>query len=99
MSIKRIELVNDLDLELSLTMNGIGAVIAPDNEDPSFSEYTWDDILKTLIDSHTIAVLRKNDVRISGSSKEFLTRVAEQLRLQASKIEDKLSAMEVINEG
>jgi len=99
MSIKRIELINDLDLELSLTMNGIGAVIAPDNEDPSFSEYTWDDILKTLIDSHTIAVLRKNDVRISGSSKEFLTRVAEQLRLQASKIEDKLSAMEVINEG
>ena len=99
MSIKRIELINDLDLELSLTMNGIGAVIAPDNEDPSFSEYTWDDILKTLIDSHTIAVLRKNDVRISGSSKEFLTRVAEQLRLQASKIEDKLNAMEVINEG
>ena len=99
MSIKRIELINDLDLELSLTMNGIGAVIAPDNEDPSFSEYTWDDILKTLIDSHTIAVLRKNDVRISGSSKEFLTRVAEQLRLQASKIEDKLSVMEVINEG
>jgi hypothetical protein len=44
-------------------------------------------------------VLRKNDVRISGSSKEFLTRVAEQLRSQASKIEDKLSAMEVINEG
>jgi len=99
MSIKRIELINDLDLELSLTMNGIGAIIAPDNEDPSFSEYTWDDILKTLIDSHTIAVLRKNDVRISGSSKEFLTRVAEQLRLQASKIEDKLSVMEVINEG
>ncbi len=99
MSIKRIELINDLDLELSLTMNGIGAVIAPDNEDPSFSEYTWDDILKTLIDSHTIAVLRKNDVRISGSSKEFLTKVAEQLRLQASKIEDKLSVMEVINEG
>ena len=99
MSKKRIELINDLDLELSLTMNGIGAVIAPDNEDPSFSEYTWDDILKTLIDSHTIAVLRKNDVRISGSSKEFLTRVAEQLRLQASKIEDKLNAMEVINEG
>jgi hypothetical protein len=28
-----------------------------------------------------------------------LTRVAEQLRLQASKIENKLSAMEVINEG
>jgi len=26
-------------------------------------------------------------------------RVAEQLRSQASKIEDKLSAMEVINEG
>ena len=99
MSTKRIELINDLDLELSLTMNGIGAIIAPDNEDPSFSEYTWDDILKTLIDSHTIAVLRKNDVRISGSSKEFLTRVAEQLRLQASKIEDKLSVMEVINEG
>tara|TARA_Y100000996_G_C22550713_1_gene653597 strand:+ start:2115 stop:2414 length:300 start_codon:yes stop_codon:yes gene_type:complete len=99
MSIKRIELINDLDLELSLTMNGIGAIIAPDNEAPSFSEYTWDDILKTLIDSHTIAVLRKNDVRISGSSKEFLTRVAEQLRSQASKIEDKLSAMEVINES
>lgn len=99
MSIKRIELINDLDLELSLTMNGIGAVIAPDNEDPSFSEYTWDDILKTLIDSHTIAVLRKNDVRISGSSKEFLMKVAEQLRSQASKIEDKLSAMEVINES
>tara|TARA_X000000950_G_C13882340_1_gene647392 strand:- start:656 stop:955 length:300 start_codon:yes stop_codon:yes gene_type:complete len=99
MSIKRIELINDLDLELSLTLHGIGVVIAPEHEDPSFSEYTWDDILETLIDSHTIAVLRKNDVRISGSSKEFLTRVAEQLRLQASKIEDKLSAMEVINEG
>tara|TARA_R100001509_G_scaffold140415_1_gene95234 strand:+ start:172 stop:471 length:300 start_codon:yes stop_codon:yes gene_type:complete len=99
MSTKRIELINDLDLELSLTLNGIGVVIAPEHEDPSFSEYTWDDILKTLIDSHTIAVLRKNDVRISGSSKEFLTRVAEQLRLQASKIEDKLNAMEVINEG
>ena len=99
MSIKRIELVNDLDLELSLTLNGIGVVIAPEHEDPSFSEYTWDEVTKTLIDSHTIAVLRKNDVRISGSSKEFLTRVAEQLRLQASKIEDKLSAMEVINES
>lgn len=99
MSIKRIELINDLDLELSLTLNGIGVVIAPGHEDPSFSEYTWDDILGTLIDSHTIAVLRKDDVRISGSSKEFLTRVAEQLRSQASKIEDKLSTMEVISEG
>ena len=99
MSIKRIELINDLDLELSLTLNGIGVVIAPEHEDPSFSEYTWDEVIKTLIDSHTVAVLRKNDVRISGSSKEFLTRVAEQLRSQASKIEDKLNAMEVINEG
>jgi hypothetical protein len=99
MSIKRIELINDLDLELSLTLNGIGVVIAPEHDDPSFSEYTWDEVTKTLIDSHTVAVLRKNDVRISGSSKEFLTRVAEQLRLQASKIENKLNAMEVINEG
>jgi hypothetical protein len=99
MSIKRIELINDLDLELSLTLNGIGVVIAPEHDDPSFSEYTWDEVTKTLIDSHTVAVLRKNDVRISGSSKEFLTRVAEQLRSQANKIEDKLNAMEVINEG
>ena len=97
MSIKRIELINDLDLELSLTLNGIGVVIAPEHEDTSFSEYTWDDVLKTLIDSHTVAVLRKDDVRISGSSKQFLTEVAEQLRSQASKIEEKLSSMEVIN--
>ena len=97
MSIKRIELINDLDLELSLTLNGIGVVIAPEHEAPSFSEYTWDDVLKTLIDSHTVAVLRKDDVRISGSSKQFLTEVAEQLRSQASKIEEKLSSMEVIN--
>ena len=97
MSIKRIELVNDLDLELSLTLNGIGVVIAPEHEDPSFSEYTWDEVTKTLIDSHTVAVLRKNDVRISGSSKQFLTEVAEQLRSQANKIDKKLSNMEVIS--
>ena len=97
MSIKRIELINDLDLELSLTLNGIGVVIAPEHEDPSFSEYTWDEVTKTLIDSHTVAVLRKNDVRISGSSKQFLTEVAEQLRSQANKIDKKLSNMEVIS--
>ena len=97
MSIKRIELINDLDLELSLTLNGIGVVIATEHEDPSFSEYTWDEVTKTLLDSHTVAVLRKNDVRISGSSKQFLTEVAEQLRSQANKIDKKLSNMEVIN--
>ena len=96
MSIKRIELINDLELELSLTLNGIGAVIAPENEDPSFCEYTWDEIIDALMESHTIAVLRKSDVRISGSSKDFLVRVAKQMRSQAHKIEQKLNTMEVI---
>ena len=96
MSIKRVELVNDLELELSLTINGIGAIIAPENEDPSFCEYTWDEIIEALVQSHTIAVLRKNDVRISGSSKDYLVRVAKQLRVQAQKIEQKLNNMEVI---
>ena len=97
MSTKRIELLNDLELELSLTLNGIGAVIAPDNDDASFCEYHWDDVIDTLIDSHTIAVLRKSDVRISGSSKEFLIRVAKQLRSQAHKIEQRINGMEVID--
>ena len=96
MSIKRVELVNDLELELSLTINGIGAIIAPENEDPSFCEYTCDEIIEALVQSHTIAVLRKNDVRISGSSKDYLVRVAKQLRSQAHKIEQKLNNMEVI---
>ena len=96
MSIKRVELISDLELELSLTINGIGAIIAPENEDPSFCEYTWDEIIEALVQSHTIAVLRKNDVRISGSSKDYLVRVAKQLRAQAHKIEQKLNNMEVI---
>jgi len=96
MSIKKIELINDLELELSLTLNGIGAVIAPENEDPSFCEYDWDEVIDTLIESHTIAVLRKNDVRISGSSKDFLTRIAKQLRSQAQRLERKINTMEVI---
>ena len=49
MSIKRVELINDLELELSLTINGIGAIIAPENEDPSFCEYTWDEIIEALV--------------------------------------------------
>ena len=99
MSTKRIELINDLDLDLSLTLNGIGAIIAPENDAPSFSEYHWDELIDTLIDSHTIAVLRKSDVRISGSSKEFLIRVAKQLRSQAHKIEQRLNGMEVIDKN
>ena len=97
---KVLSVLSELDVHIAVTKQGIGITISSaDDCEASFSEYTWDDVLKTLIDSHTVAVLRKNDVRISGSSKEFLTRVAEQLRSQASKIEDKLSAMEVINES
>ena len=79
MSNKTIEIVSDIDLELSLTLHGIGAVITPDNEDaPSFCEY-------------------KKDIRISGSSKQFLVRVAKELRRQALKIDHKIGEMEVID--
>mgnify|MGYP003626433960 FL=1 len=98
MSNKTIEIVSDIDLELSLTLHGIGAVITPDNEDaPSFCEYPWDEVIDTLIDSHTIAVLHKKDIRISGSSKQFLVRVAKELRRQALKIDHKIGEMEVID--
>lgn len=98
MSNKKIEIVSDIDLELSLTLHGIGAVITPDNEDPpSFCEYPWDEVIDTLIDSHTIAVLHKKDIRISGSSKQFLVRIAKELRKQALKIDHKISEMEVID--
>jgi hypothetical protein len=42
-------------------------------------------------------VLHKKDIRISGSSKQFLVRVAKELRRQALKIDHKIGEMEVID--
>ena len=38
---KKLELVNEIDLYISPTINGIGVTITPENDEASFSEYLW----------------------------------------------------------
>ena len=96
MSIKRIELVNDLDLELSLTLNGIGVVIAPEHEDPSFSEYTWDEVMEDMVEMHSIPVLGKNDVKISQESFDYVRDCTQKMRVAANQAWTRIEDMEVV---
>ena len=60
---KKLELVNEIDLYISPTINGIGVTITPENDEASFSEYLWKDVVEGLIDAHTVTILKDKDIR------------------------------------
>tara|TARA_R100000329_G_scaffold58304_1_gene52665 strand:- start:3191 stop:3484 length:294 start_codon:yes stop_codon:yes gene_type:complete len=93
---KKLELVNEIDLYISPTINGIGVTITPENEEASFSEYLWKDVVEGLIDAHTVTILKDKDIRLTVESKEFLTKIANSLSLQADIIKNKISKMKAI---
>jgi len=93
---KKLELVNEIDLYISPTINGIGVTITPENEEASFSEYLWKDVVEGLIDAHTVTILKDKDIRLTVESKEFLTKIANSLSLQADIIKNKIDKMKAI---
>ena len=62
---KKLELVNEIDLYISPTINGIGVTITPENDEASFSEYLWKDVVEGLIDAHTVTILKDKDIRLT----------------------------------
>ena len=93
---KKLELVNEIDLYISPTINGIGVTITPENDEASFSEYLWKDVVEGLIDAHTVTILKDKDIRLTVESKEFLTKIANSLSLQADIIKNKIGKMKAI---
>tara|TARA_Y100000401_G_C8281953_1_gene203972 strand:+ start:531 stop:824 length:294 start_codon:yes stop_codon:yes gene_type:complete len=93
---KRLELTTQMDLFVSPTINGIALTVTPDGSDAMFNEYKWREVIDTLIDGHTVTVLKNKDVRISYDSRLFLLKVANSLRMQADSIENKIKGMNVI---
>ena len=93
---KKLELVNEIDLYISPTINGIGVTITPENDEASFSEYLWKDVVEGLVEAHTVTILKDKDIRLTVESKEFLTRIANSLSLQSDIIKNKIEKMKVI---
>ena len=92
----RLELINQVDFYVLPTLNGIGITISPEGEKAMFNEYNWKEIIDSLLDSHTVTVLKDKDVRLTYESKIFLLKIANNLRLQADIIENKIKDMNVI---
>ena len=69
---KKLELVNEIDLYISPTINGIGVTITPENDEASFSEYLWKDVVEGLVAAHTVTILKDKDIRLTVESKDFV---------------------------
>ena len=86
MTSKMIEVVSDLEVHLSPTPRGIGLTLAPESptKPAAYAEYNWADLVRGLLEAHTIPVLHKKDIRITEDSYRYLLEVALAMKQQSN---------------
>ena len=97
MTRKRLELVNEFEIHVSPTTKGVGVTIIGRDSNPSFYEFGWHGIIDDLIESHSIAVLKTKDVRISEDSRDAITRIAAALRFCSYTLYKKVRQLKVVD--
>lgn len=89
--------MSELDVHLSVTKNGIGVTASSlEDVEASFSEYTWEEIINDMVDSHSVPVLGTNDEKISDESYEYLRECANKMRSAANILTKRLDTMNVV---
>ena len=85
MTSKSIEVVSDLEVHLSPTPRGIGVTLAPESpvKPAAYAEYNWADLVRGLLEAHTIPVLHKKDIRITEDSYRYLLEVVLAMKQQS----------------
>ena len=97
MTLQKLEMLTEVDVYISPTAKGIGVTMLGDNDAGTFYEFTWNRIIRDLLEEHTLKVLKKDKTHIHVDSKKAITEIASSLQKTHLKLLTKLNNLKVVD--
>ena len=97
MASRVLELTSEVEVRLMPTTTGVAISIFGEEQNyNSHAVYPWQEMVDNLIDEHAIPVLRKDDLRVTQESYDFLIKISESMKTRAEEILNRTNKLTVV---